>query len=102
MDVKGKVVDRVPSRSSDPRVSKAIVASAETAQLTGKPVLAATKVPVSRINTMRQYTSPPFVTDKGRIKVEMRYSKVIDGKRVGDVYFTWMPNETESETKETK
>lgn len=102
MDVKGKIVDRVPSRSYDPRVSKALIASAETAEVTGKPVLAARKVNISRINTVRQYRAAPFVTTKGHIKVEMRGSKVVDGKRLGDMYFTWVPNESGTPKEETK
>lgn len=58
-----------------------------------KVVLAYKDVPVSRIMSVRQYKTPPFMTAEGKIQVSMRDSYVDDrdGKRYGDVYFKWVP-----------
>lgn len=52
-------------------------------------VLAAEHVPISRINSLRMYSRPPFVDDNGvrKVAVKMRNSaKEDDGVRYGDVY----------------
>jgi hypothetical protein len=71
------------------------------AKMTGQPVLAASGVKDSRVKSLRQYTRAPFVTDEGRIIIEVRNSSVHeDGYRYGDVYFRWEPkNTTEKESK---
>jgi hypothetical protein len=50
---------------------------------------------MSKINALRQYTVPPFVTDEGRIEVRMRNSFEKDGKRYGDCYIRWVPTNVE-------
>ena len=56
----------------------------------GIPVLAATKVPINRIKSVREYRGDPFEDKGGRIRVEMRNSQVVDEERRGDVYLTWI------------
>jgi len=64
----------------------------------GKVILAYKDVPVSRIMSVRQYKTSPFVHPEGKIQISMRDSYVDDrdGKRYGDVYFTWVPAQKES------
>lgn len=65
----------------------------------GVALLAASDVPASRIKSVRGYVRPPFVQNNGRIRIEARTVPRDDGQRVGDVYFTWVPN-PEEDTKE--
>lgn len=59
----------------------------------GKVVLAYKDVPISRIMSLRQRKRPPFIESDGRIQISMRDSFIndADGKRYGDVYFSWAP-----------
>lgn len=58
----------------------------------GSVVLAEVGVPVTHINSLRQYKHDPFVTDEGRIAVSYRGSQVgKDGVRRADVYLKWEP-----------
>lgn len=93
MSTKGKpTVDTVPPPGV--RSGYDWDAMAMLAQLTGKPVRAATDVPMSRIKSVRTYRRPPFLTDEGKIIINMRNSHVNDeGITVGDVYFSWQTNE---------
>lgn len=97
--MKGKTVSAVPpvsrARSKFDYDSPALVA-----KMTGQPVLARTKAPESNIKSVRGYKRAPFVTDEGRILVEVRNSSIHeDGKRYGDVYFTWIPTTPAKESK---
>ncbi|MFL4476051.1 hypothetical protein ACIPVK_18815 [Paeniglutamicibacter sp. MACA_103] len=56
----------------------------------GKPLLAAESVPLNKIKSVREYRGDPFEDATGRIQVEMRNSRVVDNKRYGDVYLTWI------------
>lgn len=96
--MKGKIVHDVPRpRATDIDWD----ACAVLAKMTGQPVLCAKDLKNTRIKSVRQYRRPPFVTDEGRIIVEMRNSRVKrDGQRYGDVYLRWAPNTTP--TEETK
>jgi len=61
----------------------------------GIPLLAASDVPVSLATSVRERSRPPFVTDEGRLLVQVRNSEIRhdrDGKRYGDLWFTWLPN----------
>lgn len=90
--MKGKIVDEVPR----PRATAIDWdACAVLARETGLPVLAAKHLKNTRIKSVRQYTRPPFVTEQGRIIIEMRNSRVEkDGQRYGDVYLRWEPTTT--------
>lgn len=93
---KGKVVPNVPNSR---RVNSAYDWDAHakmSREAWPNAVLAETHVPVSHINAIRMYQTPPFRTDEGRVLVACRASKVDDdGIRYGDVYLTWVPNEKE-------
>ena len=75
---------------------------AMVAQIAGKPVLAATNVTMSRIKSVRSYRRPPFLTDEGKIIINMRNShQDKHGTTLGDVYFTWKTwDEINNEQKE--
>lgn len=92
---KGKVVDAIPAAGG--RISKYGINwdnMAYTAKLTGKPVLAGENISNSRVKSLRAYKRPPFVDDDGHIAVHLRNSSIkADGKRYGDVYFEWVPDE---------
>jgi hypothetical protein len=55
----------------------------------------AQNISVVRINSVRQYVvRPPYSTPEGHIVVTCRGSKADDeGKRRGNMYFTWVPND---------
>jgi hypothetical protein len=93
--MKGKVVSAVPPAQTANHVVRDFDNSAEMARITGQPVLAGKHVVYTRVNSIRMYTRPPYVTDEGRIAVKFRNSKIEDdGKRYGDLYFEWVPTET--------
>lgn len=100
MTPKGKTVNKTvnsvpPARQRDIDWDS----MATLAKMTGKPVLAATHLRNSRVKSVRQYTRPPFVTDEGRIVVELRNSRrEADGERWGDVYLRWEPTTTDTPT----
>lgn len=96
--MKGKVVNAVPPARNRRGPHIDWDSAAALARLSGQPVLAAEHVRNTRIKSVRQYTRPPFVTDEGRIVIEMRNSSIDekDGERYGDVYFTWEPTKKES------
>lgn len=90
MAPKGKIVNAVPPARARGDVDWDSMA--RLAKMSGQAVLAATHVRNSRVKSVRQYTRPPFVTDEGRIIVELRNSKrESDGERWGDVYLRWEP-----------
>ena len=97
MTNKGRVVREVPPRAGHNLQRIDWDGAAVLAKLAGAPVLAAEHVRDSRVKSVRQYTRPPFVTDEGKIIIEMRNSKVEDGVRYGDVYFRWEPTTTKKE-----
>jgi hypothetical protein len=61
----------------------------------GVALLAYKDVPVSRIKSVRGYNRPPFIQNNGRIRIESRTRVDDNGVRVGDIYFTWVPNQPE-------
>jgi hypothetical protein len=89
----GKIFDQLPPVSRPHKSKINWTEAAEVARLTGSPVLAAKHVKHSLVQSVRQYSKPPFVTDEGRIIVNLRNSTVEKGVRYGDVFFTWQPNE---------
>lgn len=97
MSTKGKILDALPPVS--PRRSKL---DWDTPALTarvnpGKAVLAGEKVRVGQISSIRGYNRPPFHDDGGDIQISMRNSYVDDGVRYGDVYFTFIPKQKDSD-----
>lgn len=57
----------------------------------GEALLAASGVPVSLAKSIRGRTRAPFVRQDGHLIVNVRNSVVKDdGKRYGDLYFTWI------------
>ena len=62
----------------------------------GLPMLVARHVRRSRYESVKTYRRPPFYTDEGHIRVNIRDSKnEDDGIRYGSMYFTWVPNDME-------
>jgi hypothetical protein len=97
MTPKGRpTVDSVPPARRRP--SNDWDAMAIMAQHTGKPTRAGTNVPISKIKSVRTYRRPPFRTDEGHIIINMRNTHHDpDLGTVGDMYFTWAPNEQQKE-----
>lgn len=102
MTPKGKIVNAVPPARARPGIDWDSMA--KLAKMSGQPVLAAKHVRNSLVKSVRQYTRPPFITDEGRIIVELRNSKrEPDGERWGDVYLRWEPTTTtDTDTTTTK
>lgn len=101
MNKKGhRTVDAVPPPGKRPGPDWDGLAM--VAQAAGKPILAATNVPMSRIKSVRSYRRPPFLTGEGKIIINMRNShREPDGTTVGDVYLTWKTHaEIATEQKE--
>lgn len=97
----GKVVRTVPPARRANHIVKDFDASAELARKSGQPVLAAEGVKITRVNSLRQYTREPYVTDKGRIVITTRNARLdaTDGRKYVDMYFEWKPADTTT-TKE--
>lgn len=87
----GRVVGDLPPKASTNPEWQAAAITARNNPL--KAVEVAHDVNVVRINSVRQYISPPFRTPDGQISVTYRDSKVgEDGVRRATMYFTWVPN----------
>lgn len=95
-----RIVEAVPPRGRANPSTRHFDDMAGVAKLTGKPVLVGEHMPLSRISSIRQYKKAPFVTDEGRIIIQMRNSSVEDGKRYGDLYFEWESNSADTTNKE--
>lgn len=96
---KGKVLEELPPIGNRVKHLYDWESHAKTARdNVGRVVLAETNVPVTHINSVRQYRMPPFVTTDGYIKVSYRNSKVQpSGVRTADVYLQWLPTGKETE-----
>ncbi|ALY10608.1 hypothetical protein FDH86_gp073 [Arthrobacter phage Tank] len=92
----GKVVRSVPPARRANHIVKDFDASAELARKSGHPVLAAEGIRITRVNSLRQYTREPYVTDKGRVVITTRNSRVdeTDGRKYVDMYFEWQAAES--------
>lgn len=97
MSPKGKIVETVPParrRSEHDWDAMAILAKMNK----GKSVLAARGVRNDLVKSVRKYRREPFFTAEGHVVVSLRDSHTNDsGIRVGDVYFTWVDNDQNTE-----
>ena len=86
----GKIVSRVPSRATRGEDYDWDAMAVLAIQHPDKSVLAAERVPESRVKSLRGYTRHPFRQSGGRIIIAVRNSVVeADGIRYGDVYLSW-------------
>lgn len=91
---KGKILSDLPPRKFPNRAREdwdefAILAQ----QNPGQPVLAATHLRRTTIESVKTYRRPPFYTERGNIRVNFRNSVVEDGVRYGDMFLTWIERE---------
>lgn len=87
--MKGKIVPKTPSARAGEQDYDWDEAAKTALANPGSAVLAAEQVPISRINSLRMYARPPFVTEDGvrKVAVKMRHSfRADNGQRYGDVY----------------
>ncbi len=91
---KGKVLSELPSRNFPNRAREDWDEFAVLAQEhPGQPVLAATHLKRTQIESVKTYRRPPYYTERGNIRVNFRNSVVEDGVRYGDMYFTFVERE---------
>jgi hypothetical protein len=87
----GKVVGKLPPSGSLNTTWDSSVHLAQ--QHPNEAVEVATDINVVTINSVRQYVKrAPYTTPDGHIEVSCRGSvQKDDGKRYGNMYFTWIP-----------
>lgn len=59
-------------------------------------ILVGENLPTSQVNSARQLLWPESITSQGKIEVNLRNSSIVDGKRRGDLYFTFIPKRKRS------
>ena len=97
---KGKILSQLPKRKSTgvPRRDWdefAVLAQ----QHPGQPVLAATHLRRTTVESVKTYRREPFYTQEGNIRVHFRNSKIEDdGLRYADMYFVWHPRKEANAT----
>lgn len=100
MNTKGKILDKVPTTRRRSRIdwdTPALTARAHP----GMAVLAAEKVRVGQISSLRGYTRAPFHDETGDIQISMRDSYVENGVRWGNVWFVFEPKQKDADATST-
>lgn len=78
-----------PAGNRDPKWDKA---ATDTKAAPNTPFKVGERVSTSTYKNLKMRRTAPFLTEDGHIEVNMRNSaKGEDGRRYGDVYFTWIP-----------
>lgn len=97
----GKIVSAIPKVTRRSKYGINWDSYAILARQTGQPVLAGRDIRNSQVKAIRQYNREPYVSPEGHIAVRLRNSHVdADGKRYGDVYFEWIPEEDDDDVGE--
>lgn len=92
---KGNILGKLPPIDRSDRArsdwdDKALLAQEHPGQV----VLAAEHIARTQYESVKTYRRPPYRTGEGHIRINIRNSKVEDdGKRYGDMFFTWIPRE---------
>lgn len=94
--VKGKILDELPPVRRDKGGYDWDACARKAVENPGKAILVGEGMPRTRADAARLYKREPFVSDKGTLTVSVRNSKLHDdGRRYGDTYLIWTPNENE-------
>jgi len=92
---RGKVLSKLPARrpTGKPRTDWDEIAVLAK-EHPGQPVLAATHLPRTTVESVKTYRREPFYSQEGNIRVHYRNSTIEDdGLRYADMYFVWHPRE---------
>lgn len=92
---KGKILDELPPIRRSKGGYDWDGCARQAVDNPGKAILVGEGMPRTRADAARLYKHEPFVSNKGTLSVSVRNSKLReDGRRYGDVYLIWTPNET--------